>query len=49
MPAPEAYDNDKGQAAPSVSRWVEPRLTRLSAGSAEVGPAPRNDTNGEFS
>jgi hypothetical protein len=40
-------ENPTGDA--SGSRWVAPRLSRLSAGNAEVGPQPLNDGNGEFS
>ena len=44
------HELEKNPAAdPSGSRWVAPRLSRLSAGSAETGPTPLNDGNGEFS
>ncbi len=47
LPKEKKRDNEKAIAP--ASRWVEPRLTRLSAGSAEQNPNPLSDSNGEFS
>jgi hypothetical protein len=46
QPKHEREKPDNGTSGP---RWVAPRLSRLSAGNAEVGPTPRTDSNGEFS
>lgn len=42
-------DREKPAADTSGSRWVAPKLARLSAGNAELGPTPLADANGEFS
>ncbi|HEX8224672.1 MAG TPA: hypothetical protein VF605_12715 [Allosphingosinicella sp.] len=43
------HDRENPAADTSGSRWVAPRLSRLSAGNAELGPTPLSDANGEFS
>jgi hypothetical protein len=43
------HEPENPSAGPSGSRWVAPRLSRLSAGNAELGPTPLSDANGEFS
>jgi hypothetical protein len=43
------HEREKPAADTSGSRWVAPRLSRLSAGNAELAPTPLSDANGEFS
>jgi hypothetical protein len=43
------HERENPAAETSGSRWVAPRLSRLSTGNAEQGPRPLSDSNGEFS
>jgi hypothetical protein len=45
----DTNERDINDATAPKSRWLKPELRRLGAGSAEQGPTPLSDSNGEFS